>query len=94
MIFVFFRLSPDPDLEKKPPLENSDPVFQGGVSFQRGGYFSRISPDAILVVQKPVQKKKSNCTTDRFELDLEVARTHFEYSKTQIQSRNDSNWGP
>ena len=32
--------------------------------------------------------------TYRFELDLEARRTHFRHSKTQIQSRNDSNRGP
>jgi hypothetical protein len=32
--------------------------------------------------------------TNRFELDLEVARTHFEHSETSVQSRNNSNGGP
>ena len=35
----------NPDLVKKKPLENSDPFFQGGAFFLRGGIFSRISPD-------------------------------------------------
>ena len=35
-----------------------------------------------------------NGRTNRFELDLKVARTHFEHPKTQTQSRNDSNQGP
>ena len=38
-------------------------------------------------VRKPVQKKKvlnGSGQTKRFELDLEVARTHFEDSKTSV----------
>ena len=38
--------------------------------------------------------KRLHHQTHRFELDPEVARTHFEHSKTGILSRNDSNRGP
>ena len=45
-----------------------------------------------------LRKKKfetaSSTTTHRFELDLEARRTHFRHSKTCVQSRNASIWGP
>ena len=39
-------------------------------------------------------KLATSSTAHRFELDLEARRTHFRHSKTQIQSRKNSNRGP